>query len=287
MILLSALGFGSYGIWSRIIGQDFGVFFQGWVRSAIVLAILIPIALYTKSFKSVTRADRKWIITTVLLGMATQAPLYFAYNHMDIGTTILVFYAMYVITSYAVGRLFLNERINLAKLISLLLAFGGLLILFGFSFAQFSILAFALAAVNGIASGGEVSTTKKSSQKFSSLQIGIYVWLGVLVTHLPLSIMFGERQILPALTMVWFAMLGFALAGLASFWLVIEGYKYVDASIGGLIGLLEIIFGVVFGILIFHEHVTVSILLGGGLIIIAAMLPDLVALASRKKTNTN
>lgn len=42
-----------------------------------------------------------------------------------------------------------------------------------------------LAAGNGIASGGEVSTTKKSTERFSSLQVGIYVWVGILVIHLP------------------------------------------------------------------------------------------------------
>ena len=46
---------------------------------------------------------------------------------------------------------------------------------------------------------------------------------------------------MPAWNLEWGAMLCYALSGLGGFWLVIEGFKYVDASIGGLIGLLEII----------------------------------------------
>ena len=75
--------------------------------------------------------------------------------------------------------------------------------------------------------------------------------------------------------MPWLSMLGFALTGLIAFWLVIEGYKYADASIGGLLGLMEVLFGVLFGVFIFKEVITTSTLFGGGLIIFAAMLPDL------------
>jgi drug/metabolite transporter (DMT)-like permease len=286
MVLISALCFGSYGVWSRIIGPEFGVFYEGWVRSALVLAVLIPIAVLTKSLKPVAKPDRKWLLTTVLFGAATQAPLYYAYNHMDIGTATLVFYAMFLITSYVVGRIFLGERIGPVKLVSLLLAFSGLVLIFGLSLAKFSLLALALAAINGVASGGEVSSTKKSTQKFSSLQVGIYVWAGILITHLPLSLLTGERQVPFAFNGLWLAMLGFAVAGLAGFWLVIEGYKFVDASIGGLVGLTEVLFGIIFGLLIFGEHLGPSVVVGGGLIILAAMLPDLAEIIWAKRART-
>lgn len=275
MILLSAIGFGSYGVWARFIGVDFGIFYQGWVRSALVLAVLVPIALITKSFKSVKRADVKWISIAVFYGIFTQAPIYYAFNHMDIGTATLIFFASYVIASYIIGAVSLGEKITIIKLVALILACLGLLCIFGFSIAQFSFLALLLAAFNGIASGGEVATTKKSTEKFSSLQIGIYIWGGILLTHLPLSLLLHEPQIPLAFNSVWASMIGFAIAGLVAVWLVIEGYKYVDASIGGLIGLSEILFGVLFGILIFHESLTITTIIGGVLIILAAMLPDL------------
>ena len=283
MIFISAIGFGSYGVWSKLIGEDFGIFYQGWVRSALVLLVLIPIAYFTKSFIPVKKTDLKWILIPVLFGVATQAPLYYAFINMDIGTATLIFYSMYVITSYVVGKIFLKEKITIPKIISLFLAFLGLFLIFGISLSIFSFLALLMAGVNGIASGGEVAMTKKTTEKFSSLQIGIYVWAGILITHLPLSLLFGEKQIVPELNLVWLSMCAFALAGLISFWLVIEGYKYVDASIGGLIGLFEIIAGIGFGFIIFHEELTLLTYLGGGIIIFSAMLPDLTTILSRKK----
>lgn len=284
MIFFSAIGFGSYGVWSKFIGEDFGIFYQGWVRSAIVLAILIPIALATKNFKPVTKTDLKWVLVPVLFGVATQAPLYYAFINMDIGTATLVFYSMYVITSYVIGKMFLGEKITGVKLASLLLAFIGLFLVFGISLQYFTFLALFMAALNGVASGGEVATTKKTTHKFSSLQIGIYVWAGILITHLPLSLIFGETQIIPQFNFVWFSMLTFALVGLTAFWLVIEGFKYVDASIGGLIGLFEIIAGIAFGVMLFGESVTGITLLGGFVILLSAMLPDLTTILKRKSS---
>lgn len=284
MILLSAMCFGSYGIWSKNIGSEFGVFFQGWVRSALILLIIIPLTYLTNNFKSIDKKDRKWFFIAVAIGTFTQVPLYYAYIHMDLGTSNLIFFAMFVITSYLVGRFFLGEKITSIKLVSLLLAFIGLLLIFGFSLSKFTFLALFMAALNGVASGGEVSTTKKSSTKYSSLLITVYMWLAILITHLPLSLLFGERQVPLAFNTTWFSMVAFAVAGLAGFWLVIEGYKYVDASIGGLIGLSEIIFAVVFGMLFFGEKLTTTIFIGGAFVIFAAMLPDLTTLLLKRKS---
>lgn len=285
MILLSAVGYGSYGVWSRLMGHEFGIFYQGWVRSLIILCILIPIALITKSFKPVRKEDIKWLIIPVAFGVFCSAPIYYAFNHMDIGTATLIFYSLFIITNYSIGNLFLGEVITRYKLLSLFLSIIGLLFIFGFSLANFSLLALLMAVLNGIASGGEVATTKKTSHTYPSLQLAIYVWAGTFITNLPMSLLVGEKQILPSVDTAWIAMSAFALIGLAAFWLVVEGFRYVDASIGSLIGLLEIISSVIFGIFLFKEQLTLSVIVGGGIIFLAAMLPDLAALLSNSRKN--
>ena len=282
MILASALCYGSYGVWSRLLGHHFGIFFQGWVRSTIIVIVLLPVLVLGKHFKPIARQDRKWFAITMIFTVFTQAPIYFAFNHLELGTATLIFYSLFLITSYAIGWLFLGEKMTAVKIISSILAFIGLFITFGLSLATFSITAMLLAVFNGIASGGEVATSKKSTHKYSSLQLTAYSWVLILVTHLPISLMSGETQITPALNSEWLAMLGYAISGLAGFWLVIEGFKYVDASIGSLIGLLEIPFSVFFGVLLFQDKLTLPIIAGGIIILLAAVLPDLYALRHRR-----
>ena len=208
----------------------------------------------------------------------TQAPLYFAFNHLPLGTATFIFYGFFLITSYAVGCIFLAEKMTPVKVISLVLAFAGLLLTFGVSIAIFSTGAMLLAALNGIASGGEVATSKKSTHVYSSLQLVVYSWILIFLTHLPISLILGEHQILPAFNFEWVSMLGYAASGLGGFWLVIEGFKTVDASIGGLIGLLEVPLSAFLGVILFDDHITISVIFGGVIIIAAAVLPDVYAL---------
>jgi len=283
-ILLSALLFGSYGVWATIIGdQGFGVFYQGWVRAAIILVLLTPMMFVTKSFRPIARQDWKWMSMCILFCIFTQTPLYYAFTTTGIGISTLIFYAVFIITSYVVGRLFLGEKLTVIKLGALFVAFMGLLLMFGFSLVQFSLTGLALAALNGIASGGEVSITKKLTGRYSSLFVSYICWSAIFITHLPLSLLFGETQWVPTINAAWGAMTMYAVAGLGGFWLVVEGFKRVDASIGSLIGLLEIIFGVIFGILFFSEELRGVVIIGGVMILAAAMLPEVLTLIKHKK----
>ena len=283
MILASAVCFGSYGVWSRLLGKNFGVFYQGWVRSAIILAVLLPLALYRKQLKPVKASHRKWFAVTMIFTVFTQAPLYFAFIHLPLGTATFIFYGLFLLTSYVIGWVFLSEKMSAIKVVSFFLAVFGLFVTFGLSLSLFSVSAMLLAAVNGIASGGEIATSKKSTMHYSSLQITAYSWIFILLTHFPISLMNGEQQLTPAFNLEWLAMLGYAASGLGGFWLVIEGFKHVDASIGGLIGLLEIIFSFLFGVFLFDDHITLAVLLGGIIILLSAVLPDIYALKHPKE----
>ncbi|OGZ97193.1 MAG: hypothetical protein A3I44_02070 [Candidatus Sungbacteria bacterium RIFCSPLOWO2_02_FULL_51_17] len=273
-MLGSAILFASYGVWSKMLGHDFGIFYQGWVRSFLVLLVVVPILFVGGLWKKIERRDYGWMLASVLFGVCTQVPIYYAFTHAGIGVASVIFFSAFLLTSYIIGMLCIGERMTLVKILSFFTALLGLLLVFGFSLKIFSALALAAAALNGIASGGEVSLTKKFSDRYSSLQITAYVWFGILITHLPASLLLGERQLVPALSLSWFAMMAYAFSGILGFWAVVEGYKYIDASIGGVIGLLEIVFSIVLGIVLFRESVTVPLVIGSSLIIGAAALPS-------------
>lgn len=273
LVFLSALLFGSYGIWAVLVGSDFGIFYQGYVRAFLVLLVLIPIVFIQKSWKPLSTNDWKNYMWCIGFGVFTQAPIYYAFQHVGVGISSLILFSMMLTTSYVVGFLLLKERPTKRKIVSLALAIIGLGITFYNSLEAFSSMALLLATINGVASGGEVATTKLIPEKFSTIQTSIIVWGAIFLTHLPLSFLFGERQLIPTFNIHWFAMIGFTFAGIFAFWLVIEGFKYIDASIGGLIGLLEIIFAIIFGVVIFKEKITISIIIGSVLIISAAILP--------------
>jgi drug/metabolite transporter (DMT)-like permease len=284
IILLSALLFGTYGVWSRLMGDSFGPFYQTWVRSLLIILVMLPFMLVGKSFRKIAREDYPKLSLYVVFCVCTQVPLYYAFNHAPIATVQLIFYSLFIMTAYVVGRVYLGEHITKIKLASMLLAFIGLGVVFGVSIITLAPLGLALAAFNGVASGGEVASSKKLSNNYSPALLVFWGWVCTFIIHLVISLLLGEPQYVPQFNAAWLWLFVYAIVNAAAFWLVITGFRHVDASIGSLIGLMEVVFAVLFGALVFHESLTWSVLVGGCLIIIAAMLPDLLNVITHKKT---
>lgn len=286
LILLAAILYGTYGVWSRLMGGSFAPFYQAWVRSLIIITIMTPFMLKSGSFRKIKRKD--WPALSVFVGFCifTQVPLYYAFNNASIGTVQLIFYSMFVITAYVVGRFYLGETITKIKLLSMILAFVGLALVFGTAIITFAPLGLGLAMLNGVASGAETSSSKKISDKYPPALIIFWGWFFTFLTHLPISLLIGERQTPLAFDHAWLWLLSYSIVNALAFWLSIVGFTYVDASIGSLIGLMEVVFAVVFGSIIFHEVLSWSVYAGGLLIILAAMLPDLLNVIHHKRTKT-
>ena len=282
LIFLSAVMFGSYGMWSRLIGSSHGVFYPGWTRSLIICLILTPIVVYTKQVVAIKKEDYKWMVVFLGVTSLTQAPLFYAFNHMDIGTATLLFFVTMLLTMYSIGYLFLAEKLNKIKIASFFIAMIGLSIIFKSSIVTFSFFAAFMAVVNGVASGGEIAFSKKLSGKYSSLFLIWLSWIAITITNAIISLAIGEIQYIPQLSMYWMYQVLYAIAGILGFWLVVEGMKHVEASVGGLLGLLEIVFSLLFGFIVFHQGITPKVLMGGIFIIIAAAIPHIVDLVEYK-----
>lgn len=90
-ILLSALFFGSYGVWSRMMIGSFGEFSQAWTRGLILLLVVIVLNFKMKFLKKVEQKDKKWFLIIALAGGLNQAPYFYGFEHLTIGTATLLF----------------------------------------------------------------------------------------------------------------------------------------------------------------------------------------------------
>ena len=272
-ITLSALFFGSYGVWSKLMGNSFGEFSQGWTRAALLLALLIPIGIYKQQFKPVKRKDWIWF-GLVSLGGLNQAPYFYAFEHMDIGTATLLFYASLTIGGYMVGKIVLKEHIGTIKILSLLLALLGMVILYGMNIKLGNLLPGASAILAGLIGGVEVSTSKKISDRYSNIQILVVLFIVMLVGNLPFGLL--RHEMIPTVTdTAWLAQIGYTLSMLGAMYFVIKGFKYIEASVGSIVGLSEILFAIIFGMIFFGEYLTFAMFVGGMLIIGAGVLPNI------------
>ena len=267
--------FGSFGVWSKLIGIDFGTFYQSWTRGLIIIVVTFPFLYFTKQIIPIPKKDWKWLGIFLLFTSATEAPLFYAYNNMDIGTATLLFFVSQLITLYMFGVMFLGEKLNKVKIISFVLAILGLLVAFKISLAVFAVFAGLMAILNGVATGGESAFSKKLTGNYSALYVTWLAWIVIVITNAPISILIGEIQHTPSLSIVWLWQICFTIASLFGFYLLVKGLESVEASISGLIGLLEIVFSIMFGIIIFNEGLTIQVITAASLIITAAALPHI------------
>src|SRR5579864_2790117 len=97
LIVLSSIFYASYGIWTTLMGNFFGGYTASALRSILILAILVPIALVYKQLGPVKwRKNRIYLIGMLLSSLFVWGPFYYAILHIGIGIALAVNYACIV-----------------------------------------------------------------------------------------------------------------------------------------------------------------------------------------------
>lgn len=273
-IVASALAFGSYGVFSRYL-ESYDIFFQTYVRCFLVAAVLAIVGIAKNQFKPIARKDWGWLATVLLFTSFSIAPITYAYRYLTLGVAAFLYYSSVTVFSYLFGFLFFKEKWTRTKILSLGLSILGMLLIFSLQTSAVLIVPALLVLFNGLASSGEVTFSKKISNSYSSTQITFLIFAVIGISHLLLSLVVGETQDSRLFTQSLPIMLLFVVAALVGMITVVEGFKRVEPSIGAILGLTEIVFSVVIGILLFAEKMTFPVLLGGACILIAAILPNI------------
>ncbi len=272
LVLTSAMFYGSYGVWSRLMTGSFGEFSQAWTRG-IFLLMLILIANKVRPFtKSIAKSDWKWFAVIALAGGINQAPYFLGFEHLPIGTATLLFYAALVVGGYLLGKVFFQEKMGWIKLVSLALAMLGMGTLYKLSLTPSQMFPASMTVLSGLLGAATVILPKKLTNNYAEPQIMMGYFAMQVLFNYPLSIALGNPT--PSLSnTVWWPQLGYAISMLLANLAAIAGYSRLEPSIGSLVGMAEIIFGFVFGLIFFGEGITTNMLVGSGLIVIAAILP--------------
>lgn len=285
LITISAVFFATYGIWSKLMIGTFGEFNQAVIKAIILLSFIAPYAVIRKSFKKIKKQDFKWFLIIAAVGGLNQAPYYFGFEHLTVGTATLLFYTGLTLGAYILGAGFFKEEISLYKKAAFILAFIGLSIIYRFELHPGQLLAAIFAFSAGVMGSMGVVLSKKLSGEYPELQIVTGYLIAMIIFNPIFSLLFRESMPSTADFVPWFAQFGYAASYLIANLTVVAGFKYLDPSIGALIGLLEVIFAAIFGIIIFNESVTVQFILGSGLILIAIALHDLIGLVKHAERN--
>jgi drug/metabolite transporter (DMT)-like permease len=271
-VVLSSLFYASYGIWTKLTGDFFGGYTASAIRSVFVLLILIPLALaFGQLAKIHWRRDWRQMAGLILTAALIWGPLYYAVLHAGVGISLTINYAAMVIGMFFFGWLLVRERFTRDKWLSTALGLIGLWLIFAPSTSGLGWLALSAALLSGFAAAAHYVIGKQLP--YNATQSTIIMWAASVIANTAMLFVLREQFPSIGLHMEWFYLFIFGVASVAATWLFMKGIKLIEAGAAGILGLLEIVFAVLFGALFFHERPGTVVLLGVVSIIAAAAIP--------------
>ncbi len=264
-----------YGVYSRFMGSSFSPFYQAWTRSLIVFVILVGFGLLFRVFKPIRKCDLIWFFAVGISGGIIDVLFFIGVNHLAIGMVLFIYYAINTIGNYIWGYVLFHEIINRKKLFSFTLALIGLIILYGDALSKPKIepLYIIVTIGAGLFASIYLSLSKKISSKYSFLQIAATNNIFGFIATFSGFLLLRENMNSAFTSFPWIINWIYALTQAIIMPLVVFGFKYIEAQKGGLILLLELVFGMIFGIVFFNELPTTLALFASGIILVAMSLP--------------
>src|SRR3989344_3067910 len=274
LIVLSSFFYASYGIWTRLMGDFFGGYTASALRSVLVLIVLIPIAFWYRKFEPI-HWKRNWHYLTglTIVSFFIWGLLYYAILHAGIGISLGVNYAMIVIGSFILGSLFANERFTKGKAISALIGILGLALVFGSSVGNLGWKPLIAVVISGLASAVYNLIAKR--MPYNATQSTVLIWVTSAIANVIMALILSEVHPEIGWHAQWLYLVVFALMSVIASWTFVKGIQLVEVGIAGILGLLEIVFGVLLGVIFFKEQLGIVVLIGMAIIIAAASIPYL------------
>jgi len=281
-IITATMIYGFFSILARIIGYSIPIFYQNWTRSIFATCILIALLLFIqKSWKRLTKREFIWIWLRSLMGSAAFLQFFYCVNNMQIGTTYFLFYGGSTVVGYMLGKLLFNERMNIIKWISMILATMGLFLIYTINFTNTSILLVLIALGSG-ATTAFWNVSIKKINTVPSIQLTFLDNALTIPLYIVLSIITKEILTAPAWNTVWIASFGYGLLFVMTGQLIIYGFNRLEAQIGSIIMLAEVPIAILLGFLVYKETITLSTTIGGLFILSAILIPEIIMLRTRK-----
>ena len=283
LVVLSSIFYASYGIWATLMGNFFGSFTASALRCTLVTILLYVVAVSRKELQKINwRRDYKWFLVMLVSAIFVSGPLYYAVLRGGIGVSLGLNYIGIVIGMFICGKLFMGERYTKDKLLATVLGILGIALVFLPNVKAAGWLPLVAALTSGLFTASNMSATKRVP--YNGTQSAILVWLPGIIVNIPIAFLLQEHMPAIGAHVQWLYLLAYVVISLIASWTFIQGLKLVEAGAAGILGLLEVVFAVLFGVVFFNEHPNTVVLFGVASIILAAAIPYIKDYNARKGT---
>jgi drug/metabolite transporter (DMT)-like permease len=248
----------------KLLGPPFRVWDIAFYRFACGLAILLPILGWEGN--PFSGQNRKLLVVRGITGCCAFLALVAAIRLIPISTALVLFYSFPAFAALFSPLIF-KETISRDEIVLVIVALGGVAILFDFSLHT-ALFGQALALLGGGFAGLTISIIKKLRETNGPVVIYLYFCLlGSLISLPP----FMANPQIPRVPVEWLMLGGIVSSALAAQLLMNQGFRYCKSWEGGLFLMAEVVFTSVLGILFLGERVTWRFWLGGLMVLGSAL----------------
>lgn len=272
LVVLTA-AYGMTAVMARYFSDQTEIFEQWYIRfsvAALVLPIIFRRQIRFRRLLTVSAREKRLTILRALIGFVLATWLYaWASQHAKIGSVA----AMQVVpTTALLGVWLLHEKLSLPRVALIAASFMGALCIV--LHQPTDLLSFGRGELASLAAGALFSLSfvlrKRQTGELNNYELSFVITLVGVIANYILSVV-SYRRLLPQ-SGIWSPRLGmlFVLAGVLSVamnLLMNYGFEHVKATVASVIMNLELVFGVLFGYLLYHEVLSLREYLGAGVIL--------------------
>lgn len=271
---IGALMFGLTGVFGKLASASPSVIVFGrGLFAVIALAFFARFASDT-AWKTLRRNDWARLILAGVLLAAHWVSFFIAVKVAGVAVATLGFASFPAFTVILEGLLF-RERIRSNEIVLVVLVTVGLVLVTPeFNLASEATAGLLWAVFSGLTFSLLSLVNRVSSKNVPPVQAALYQNLIVALCLLPVAA--PELGSVPALDWLWIGLLGVFCTGLAHS-LFVASLGVIKARTAAVVFAMEPVYGITFAWLLFAEIPTLSMLLGGALIIIAIVVSGLMS----------
>jgi RarD protein len=264
LILIAIFLWSSLGVVVRLSGVPVQeLIFYSMIVSVCIQSLIVS----QKKYRNEVPSFRKLIYPAIagLILLSNTFTFFYAYQNTTIANAVLTHYIAPILVAL-VSPILLKERIMKKALIAIVLASAGLWIMLeGFSFDSSHTNGIIAGLLSGCAYATLILYVRFHAQRFHPLVFALFTNASVICLLAPFIRSFPHKAI-------WsFLVMGIVHSTIAPL-LYYKGLQKVPANKAAILGYLEPVCAILFGIILLNEILSMNTILGGILILFAGYL---------------
>jgi len=231
-------------------------------RFGLAWLIIAAVMMFRKESLRVNLRELKVLVSLGLLFFASSITLYISFRVMDVGVASTILFVYPVLTA-AIMALFFKEKITTATVISIVLSFVGVMLLYWTpGGGRLSTLGVILVLISALTYAVYIIVVNRSKLEMSSFKINFYVVLICALGNLVMTMVNGGLQV-PATMTSWFYVGWLAVVpAILALVMMVYAAKYIGSTPTAIMGALEPTTAVLIGIFLFGELFTLRLAIG-------------------------